>query len=94
MNLNRPGAWTAVRVFEIAASGRKAPHQIWAKLRKKSCVSVTFNPGRFSSSKAPGVERSQLSYTYHRFTINCNIINPIYRCSGYSLQRELAVIAF
>uniref|UniRef100_A0A182J3U6 Uncharacterized protein n=1 Tax=Anopheles atroparvus TaxID=41427 RepID=A0A182J3U6_ANOAO len=35
---NRPGLWTAVLSLFRVASGRIAPHQIWAKLRKNSCV--------------------------------------------------------
>uniref|UniRef100_A0AAG5CXF9 Uncharacterized protein n=1 Tax=Anopheles atroparvus TaxID=41427 RepID=A0AAG5CXF9_ANOAO len=51
---NRPGLWTAVLSLFRVASGRIAPHQIWAKLRKNSCVLVTFSPGSVSRARTRG----------------------------------------
>lgn len=47
---NFPGECTAVFNLFLVASGLIAPHQTWAKFRKKSCFPVAFNPGRVSSA--------------------------------------------
>lgn len=47
--LNFPGLWTSVLMELTACSGLCVPHQICAKLRKKSCSWLRFIPGRGAS---------------------------------------------